>query len=280
MITITNFPAQPKTAEPFVLKGTATDLDDGEELLILVDGQFEVARPRVQDGQWEASLIFNRGGDRVIEVIAHDQDRAEITLNLDTGAPEIISRGIWGAKPPKNPLASLPNPKRITIHHTVMPTLPVTANKATEEARMRQIQQGEMNPPQNFSDIGYHYVIMPSGRIYEGRPNGKKGAHDVINDGFGVAFDGEFHLAGSQITDAQFESAVALCTQLCKKIGITDPTVLVSTPTAKADFTPGPPKNLPRICGHRDRFPTKCPGMNEGTSVRLEDIRQAVKAAL
>lgn len=34
---------------------------------------------------------------------------------------------------------------------------------------------------------------MPSGRVYEGRPNSKRGAHDSFNDGFGVAFDGSFH---------------------------------------------------------------------------------------
>jgi hypothetical protein len=187
MITITEFPTNAKTSEPFVLKGTATDLDDGDELLILVDKKFEVARARVQDGQWEITLIFNRGGDRLVEVIASEQDRTSITLNLDTGAPEIISRSVWGAKPPKNSLADLPNPKRITIHHTALPTLSPAASTAVEERKMRSIQEGEMtNPKQNFDDIGYHYVIMPSGRIYEGRPNSKRGAHDKLNDGFGV----------------------------------------------------------------------------------------------
>ena len=273
MITITEFPAKAKTSEPFVLKGTATDVDDGDDLLILVDGQFEVARPRVKDGKWEVSLIFNRDGDRKIEVIASDQDRAEITLDLDTGALQIISRSIWKAQPPKTSLADLPSPKRITIHHTVLPTLLATASQATEEQRMRDIQAGEMTGKQNFSDIGYHYVIMPTGRIYEGRPNSKKGAHDMINDGFGVAFDGSFDIAGSKITDEQFNSAVALCTQLCKKIGIKYPTTKVPTPTS----LPGnPAKNLPGIIGHSDRFGSGCPG----SGVPLHDIREKVKAAL
>jgi hypothetical protein len=119
---------------------------------------------------------------------------------------------------------------------------------------------------------------MPSGRIYEGRPNSKRGAHDNINDGFGVAFDGSFHLAGSQITDAQFDSAVALCTQLCKKIGISDPTTLVATPIQRKGEPS--PKNLPRIIGHRDRIDTDCPGMRNGSSVRLNDIRLEVKDRL
>jgi hypothetical protein len=276
-VKITEFPQSPKTSEPFVLKGTATDVDDGDELLILVDDQFEVARPRVQNGKWEVTLIFNRGGDRLVEVIASDQDnKAKIVLSLETGALEIISRSIWGANPPKNSLVSLPNPKRITIHHTVKTMLPTTATQATEASRMLEIQQSHQNA-NGWSDIGYHYIIMPSGRIYEGRPNGKKGAHDQFNDGFGVAFDGSFELSGSKITDAQFNSAVALCTQLCKKIRITDPTTLVSTPIARDGKTTA---NLPRILGHQDRINTACPGMKKGTSVRLEEIRQEVKNRL
>lgn len=34
MITITEFPTTAKTSEPFVLKGTATDVDDGDDLII------------------------------------------------------------------------------------------------------------------------------------------------------------------------------------------------------------------------------------------------------
>lgn len=278
MIAITEFPSNAKTSEPFILKGTATDIDDGDELLIFVDKRFEVARPRVQNGKWEITLIFNQAGDRLIEVIASDQDKTEITLKLDPGQATIISRSTWKAEPPKNSLADLPNPKRITIHHTVNSALSPSASTTQEEERMREIQSSHQNRQNDpWSDIGYHFVIMPSGRIYEGRPNSKKGAHDKLNDGFGVAFDGSYHLAGSKITDAQFNSAVILCTQLCKKIGISDPTTLVPTPI---DRDGKKTANLPRILGHRDRIHTVCPGMEEGTSVRLEEIRQAVKANL
>jgi hypothetical protein len=139
---------------------------------------------------------------------------------------------------------------------------------------MRSIRDYHVNSLQ-WSDIGYHYVIMPSGRIYEGRYDRKRGAHDKVNDGFGIAFDGNY--VSSSITDAQFNSAVALCTQLCKRMGINDPTVLVSTPTY---FSGNPNRNLPRILGHRDRGNTSCPGTPNGTTVRLEQIRQAVKRAL
>ncbi len=208
-----------------------------------------------------------------------DQDRTEIKLRLESGDVSIISRRTWGARNSSNSLADLPNPKRITIHHTVFPTLSAAASQADEQTRMRALQSSHMDRRVGpFSDIGYHYVIMPSGRIYEGRPNGKKGAHDTLNDGFGIAMEGSFQLSGSRITDQQFNSVVALCTQLCKRMGISDPTTLVSTPIKKRGKPS--PVNLPRIVGHEDRGDTACPGMPGGTSVRLDEIRQAVKKAL
>lgn len=116
---------------------------------------------------------------------------------------------------------------------------------------------------------------MPSGRIYEGRPNSKKGAHDVFNDGFGIALEGSFHLSGSNITDEQFNSAVVLCTILCKKIGISDPTTPVSTPIQKNGESS--PKNLPRIIGHRQRINTLCPGLKQN---RLDELSKEVKKRL
>ena len=274
-LRITSIPPSVKTLEPFVVKGEADDLEDGEELLIRVDRQFYLANPIVQDGKWEANLLLTQAGKRLLEVIASDQERIQVDLNVLSITPDIISRQTWGAPPTPSGLPQL-NAKRITLHHTVLPTLSANASQATEFQRMRAIRNGHVID-NRWSDIGYHYVIMPSGRIYEGRYDRKRGAHDVVNDGFGIVFDGKYHLPGSKITDAQFNSAVALCTQLCKRIGITDPTTLVSTPTA---FSGRPNRNLPRILGHRDRFPTDCPGMKNGTSIRMDEIRQAVKQAL
>lgn len=47
-----------------------------------------------------------------------------------------------------------------------------------------------------WSDIGYNYVIMPSGRVYEGRGFGLRGAHtENHNHGtIGVAFAGNYEV--------------------------------------------------------------------------------------
>jgi hypothetical protein len=62
---------------------------------------------------------------------------------------------------------------------------------------------------------------------------------------------------------------------LCRKMKITDPTTLVSTPIKKR--AKSSPQNLSLICGHRDRNDTLCPGIKED---RLKDLCQKVKERL
>jgi hypothetical protein len=271
-LSITHFPDKIETSKPFVIKGKADNFEDGEELLIRIDGRFDVAKPIVEGGTWDAQIVLSQGGTRLLEVIASDQEKIQRTIEVETDGLKIIPRQVWGAPPTPSSLPNL-NAKRITIHHTANPTLSPNASEATEFKRMKMIRDFQVNQLK-WSDIAYHYVIMPSGRVYEGRYDKKRGAHDTINDGFGIAFEGSYHKPGSMITEAQFKSAVALCTQLCKRIGISDPTTRVSTPTY---FSGQPNKQLPRILGHRDRGQTSCPGMPEET---LEKIRQGVKSAL
>lgn len=272
-IRITEIPDEINVLEAFTIKGEVDGLENGEELLIRIDRQFDVARPSVQDSRWSANLLLNQHGKRLLEVIVSDQEKLQINISVKGLELEIITRQVWGAPSTPSGLPNL-NPKRITIHHTEYSTLSSSASLYTEFSRMREIRRLHVMD-RRWSDIGYHYIIMPSGRVYEGRYSRKRGAHDLINDGFGVAFDGKFQLSGSRITDAAYDAAVALCTQLCQVIGITDPTILV--PTRTADFGT---RSLPRIIGHRDRVNTTCPGMRNGTSVRLEEIRQAVREAL
>lgn len=272
-LRFTNIPDNIKTEEKFILSGDAEGFEDGDELLLSVDG-FVVDRPRVNGGKWQASILLHTAGKkRLLELRASEADKTQIELDVKSSDIEVISRRTWFDNvPPAQPLADLASPKRITIHHFFIPSIPA-ANRSEEVERMRSVRKNQMQGPENFSDIGYHFVIMASGRIYEGRPQGKRGAHDVINDGIGIAFDGDY--TSRTITDAQFDSAVKLCTLLCRGMKIDDPTTPVPTRTDGMGT-----KNLPRICGHRDRVPTDCPGVSGGTTVRLDNIRQAVKTAL
>ncbi|WP_416666020.1 N-acetylmuramoyl-L-alanine amidase [Egbenema bharatensis] len=266
-------PTQPIMAQMgFVLTGEARGFANGEQLVIRVDGQFVVARPIVQNQRWQATLLFNQPGQRVVEVIASDQERAQIVLNVQPSpmAINLFPRNIWTANPTPESLPNLLNPGRITLHHTVIVNLPSTATQSQEIQRMRQVRDIHLNSS-GYSDIGYHYIVMPSGRVYEGRSSRKRGAHDVINDGIGVAVDGDFQ-GSLRVGPQQYEAVVAICTMLCRQLGISDPVNPVSTVTA--DFGT---RSLPRILGHRDRVATICPGT---LYARLGEIRRDVRQNL
>lgn len=274
-VSFTNPPKQARAEEVIVLTGEAENYNDGDQLILRADGRNELARPRVQDGKWQAQTLFRQAGNRLIEIIGSEQDKAQFILEV-LGAPpssfQILARAAWTNNATPASLANL-SPRRITIHHTALSGAPpATATQVTDAARMRYIWNSHING-NGWSDIGYHFIIMPSGRVFSARSELKRGAHDVINDGLGVAFDGIYNSA--TINQKQFDAAVALCTVLCRRYGIKDPVTPVPTPTA--DFGT---RNLPLILGHRDRVATQCPGSEGGRTVRLADLRQAVRAQL
>ncbi len=273
-VSFTNVPAQIRTGEVVTLSGEAVNYRDNDQLVLRVDGKIELARPRVQGSRWEAKTVFNQAGKRLLEIMGSEQDKAqrEITVLPSTTGAQILSRSTWTNEPTPSDLANL-QPLRITLHHTfISPTPSVNASQAGDVERLRLIWRSHVQG-NGWSDIGYHYIIMPSGRIFEARSERKRGAHDVINDGLGIAFDGLY--SNATISPQQFASAVALCTILCKRYNINDPVTPVPTPTS--DFGT---RNIPRICGHRDRVQTECPGSEGGTTIRLAEIRRAVKALL
>lgn len=270
-LRFTNIPATIRVEEMATIAGEADDYPDDAQLVLRVDKTFELARPKVKAGKWQAPVLFHKVGNRLIEIVGSEQDRAEITANVQPGDLQINARSTWTNQPTPPELPAL-QPKRITLHHTALTGSPAIDGTSAQEAeRMRFIWRSHVNG-NGWSDIGYHYIIMPSGRIYEARAESKRGAHDVFNDGIGIAFDGVFSTA--TISQQQFQSAIALCTKLFQRFGLTDSITPVPTPTEFGT------RNLPLICGHRDRVSTECPGSEGGRTVRLEEIRQAVKAKL
>lgn len=271
-LTITP-PSQPIYAEAeFELSGEARNFADGEQLVIQADGKYILGRPIVQNQRWRSQLFFYQPGKRSIEVIASDQEKQQIELTIQPAPStlQIFSRSLWTASTTPEAIPDLLNPRRITLHHTVIAALSSTASQSQEIQRMRQILDIHLNSS-GYSDIGYHYVVMPSGRIYEARNSRKRGAHDLVNDGVGVAVDGDFQ-GSLRVGLQQYEAVVGLCVLLCKRLGITDPITPVSTATA--DFGT---RSLARILGHRDRVITGCPGTLYD---RLAEIRQDVKQKL
>lgn len=83
---------------------------------------------------------------------------------------------------------------RITVHHDGM--APVALRGQSDAARrIESIRSSHVNA-RGFADIGYHYVIDPTGRVWEGRPSWKQGAHvkDQNEHNIGILVLGNFDL--------------------------------------------------------------------------------------
>ncbi len=183
--------------------------------------------------------------------------------------PPIVTRAQWGAdeslrggRPDFAPL------NRAIVHHTV------TANHEPDPAaRVRAIYEYHVRG-NRWSDIGYNFLVDPSGRIYEGRsaggggPFGEDGSgRSVIgahaeghNTGsVGIALLGTYSGAAVVPTGPALEAVAALVAWKFGTRGI-DPT------------------GAGALIGHRDVVSTGCPG--EGLYRRLAELRLAAAARI
>ena len=92
-------------------------------------------------------------------------------------APSVAVQGrsSWSPRPAdRSNLEPLGKPARVTIHHSAMyfrDTRPAAC-----AAQIQQIQREHMGN-RGYGDIGYHFLIDPAGRIWEGRELRWQGAH-------------------------------------------------------------------------------------------------------
>ena len=114
------------------------------------------------------------------------------------GVP-VIARSIWGAMPAK-PALMIKNSggwKKITVHHSAeAEPAPLDGSAESSAAALRQIQRSHLKskmPP--WGDIGYHFLIDPEGRVFQGRDLAWQGAHakgDNNIQNIGVCLLGNF----------------------------------------------------------------------------------------
>jgi hypothetical protein len=104
----------------------------------------------------------------------------------------VLSRREWTSA---GVIYSLANPmngvSRITVHHSAIPAGHIRS-KAESVRMLENIRRNHL--AQQWADIGYHYIIDPSGRIWEGRPVQYQGAHVKLNNehNLGVMLLGNF----------------------------------------------------------------------------------------
>ncbi|RMH03536.1 MAG: N-acetylmuramoyl-L-alanine amidase [Planctomycetota bacterium] len=85
-----------------------------------------------------------------------------------------VSRRQWHARPLRGNHDPMTRPWRITVHHSAEPLH--SDSLAAAKAEVRRIQQYHQDG-HGWADLGYHFLIDRSGRVFEGRPLTAQGAH-------------------------------------------------------------------------------------------------------
>jgi len=141
----------------------------------------------------------------------------QLEQKFPTVAP-IMSRLGWRAAP-RVGSNDAHDPYRVTVHHT-QGHQPMS--EAQTAAAVKGVQHYHMvgrgrEGKDNFSDIGYHFLIAGDGRVVEGRRAEYLGAHaGGANSGnIGIAMMGDFNKL--KPTSAQIESLTRLVTFLSVK---------------------------------------------------------------
>lgn len=217
------------------------------------EGELVLARPA---RDFQVRLVMNsfsgRDTPRVRAVIVQAVRREVETVTdepgdeADIAAPEMVTREMWGARPPKDPYNNH-TPLILTVHHASSPDYAQYQGAAS----IRGIQNFHMNN-RGWSDIGYHYVVGPEGKLYEGRPPTAVGAHSPPNSNkVGICLIGNFEGVDT-LKPEQRATLVKILSHLCGKFKI---------PVSK-------------IKGHRDFQSTDCPGSS--VYAQLDEIRDEV----
>jgi len=106
---------------------------------------------------------------------------------------DVIARQQWGTLAPEARFEGSDEPRRLILHHTAIrdPAL-IEGDRAAESSYMRRIERLHLG--RAWSAIGYHFVIMPSGGVFEGRPLWAIGAHAAGHNraSVGIALAGNF----------------------------------------------------------------------------------------
>ncbi len=138
-----------------------------------------------------------------------------LPVPADTGlvvvaAYPVIPRSAWTAAGVARP--GLINPmggiRRITVHHEGAAAFTATAQPECAR-RLEAIRRGHLGRTTNgqpWADIGYHYIVDPAGRVWEGRSTQHQGAHVHLHNehNLGVMVLGNF--------DKQHPAPAALAT--------------------------------------------------------------------
>jgi hypothetical protein len=154
----------------------------------------------------------------------------------------IIRRSMWTsmgvARPSEiNPMGRV---LRITIHHDGMNAYTATdmASTARRIETIRAAHVAGARSGRSWADIGYHFIIDPSGRVWEGRSTQFQGAHvrDQNENNLGILCLGNYER--QRLTPATAAALDRFVASQMRRYSI----------------------SVSSVRTHRERAPTQCPG--------------------
>lgn len=179
---------------------------------------------------------------RALELVMDERLRDRLE-SLDTGTAPAVARAPAKAREteavtadvrprsdwnPTAPIRGRLDPMgtayRITVHHSAIFLRDGSAQAAASQ--LRRIQREHMQrPDEPYGDIGYHYLIDPAGRIWQGRELRYQGAHarDDNNRGnIGICILGNFVRGrdGQRPTAEELAALRTLIQSLSQRYGI------------------------------------------------------------
>ncbi len=181
----------PAPAEHYVVAGetlSSIAFDFNVALSVIVDAN------NLHDNNLHAGQRLLIPGGRLHPVAAAEAPQA------DAGRPSadwFIARNLWAVDPVilSRTKPMLGTPFRITVHHSG--DVKDAGMDPLEWLRLidRQHMDG-LGKKEPWACIGYHFIVAPDGRVFEGRPLQFQGAHagwdEVIRLNIGVRLIGDF----------------------------------------------------------------------------------------
>jgi hypothetical protein len=190
--------------------------------------------------------------------------------------PTIITRAEWGAN--ESIRRATPryadNVHFAIVHHTAGSNS-YTASQSAGIVRSIYLYHVQGN---GWNDIGYNFLVDKYGQIFEGRYGGMTraviGAHAMgFNVGSaGVSVIGNYSAA--TVTPAARAALVSLLAWRLDLAHVDPNSRVVRVSTGNPRYPPGTAVTLNAVSGHRDTYPTSCPGTS--LYAQLPAIRTAV----
>ncbi|HSB37806.1 MAG TPA: peptidoglycan recognition protein, partial [Gaiellaceae bacterium] len=203
--------------------------------------------------------------------IASPLKRAQIA-----GAPPIVTRAGWHADESirRGRPYYADGVHLVFVHHTVSSN---SYSKAQSASIVRGIELYHVKG-NGWNDIGYNFLVDKYGQVFEGRYGGMTrpvvGAHAMgFNTGsVGIALIGDY--SSTAITPAARAALVSLIAWRLDLAHVDPLSKVVRVSAGNPRYPAGRAVTLNAISGHRDVYPTSCPGGS--LYAQLPSIRAAV----